>query len=335
MHPLLAEVDWDQEGSAALDLFQRLLRFDTTNPPGHEAACAAFLADWLSDAGVAPRVLEPAPGRANLVTRLAADDDDVGPLLLNAHLDVVGVEADRWTHPPFAGEIHDGFVWGRGAIDMKHMAAMSAVTVALLRRLDVPLRRDVLFAAVADEEAGCGLGSRWLVDHHPDLVRAGYALGEVGGFTLQVGPGVVYPVQGAEKGICWIRARAEGPSAHGSMPRSDSAVVQLAAFLDRLGRRRLRVRRSEPAERFLAGLLEAVLTLKGRALDRRSWHPAGRLRFNNGLIVIEGLTEAIKQVSLDAQVDDQDIEITRLAMKTAGSDLRASGSIASVPLRCR
>jgi acetylornithine deacetylase/succinyl-diaminopimelate desuccinylase-like protein len=217
---------------------------------------AAFLADWLVDTGVEPQILESAPGRANLVARLAGGDEPA--LLLSAHLDVVGVEDDQWTHPPFAGEIHDGFVWGRGAVDMKQMAAMSAVTLALVRRLGVPLRRDVVFAGVADEEAGCDLGSRWLVDHHPDVVRAGYALGEVGGFTLDVGGTPVYPIQVAEKGICWLRASTHGPSGHGSLPRDDTAVLELAALLRRVGERRLRVRPSAVAERFVAELLDAV-----------------------------------------------------------------------------
>src|SRR5918996_36476 len=154
MHPLLEQVDWEQEGAAVVDLLGALLRFDTTNPPGNEAECVAFLADHLRGAGVEPEVLSPAPGRANLVARLPGGDGGAAPLLLNGHVDVVAAEAGRWRHPPFAGEVHDGVLWGRGAVDMKQMVAMSAIVVGLLARLGVPLRRDLKLAAVADEEAG-------------------------------------------------------------------------------------------------------------------------------------------------------------------------------------
>ena len=180
MHPVLEQVDWELEGGAVVELLRALLRFDTTNPPGNEAGCVAFLADHLRGLGVEPEVLSPVAGRANLVARLAGDDS-APPLLLNGHVDVVAAEADRWRHPPFAGEVHDGVVWGRGAVDMKQMVAMSVAVVGLLARLGVPLRRDLKLAVVADEEAGCATGSAWLVDQHPDKVRAGHALGEVGG----------------------------------------------------------------------------------------------------------------------------------------------------------
>jgi acetylornithine deacetylase/succinyl-diaminopimelate desuccinylase-like protein len=261
MHPALEQVDWEAEGEAVLELLRALLRFDTTNPPGNEAECVAFLADTLRGAGVEPQVLSPAPGRANLVARLAGGDGGQAPLLLNGHVDVVAAEAGRWRHPPFAGEVHDGAIWGRGAVDMKHMVAMSVATVGLLTRLGVPLRRDLKLAAVADEEAGCAVGSAWLVDHHPDSVRAGHALGEVGGATFHLGGRPFYPIQVAEKGIAWLRASASGATGHGSIPRDDNAVVRLSEFLARVGRRRLRLRPSPEARRFL----EALASMQGRA----------------------------------------------------------------------
>jgi acetylornithine deacetylase/succinyl-diaminopimelate desuccinylase-like protein len=253
MHPALEQVDWAQEGAAVVELLASLLRFDTTNPPGNEAACAGFLAEHLRTAGVEPEVLSPAPGRANLVARLRGDDG-AAPLLLNGHLDVVAAEADRWRHPPFAGEVHDGALWGRGAVDMKHMVAMSVAVVELLARLGLPLRRDLVLAAVADEEAGCAAGSAFLVDHHPDKVRAGHALGEVGGATLYLAGRPFYPVQVAEKGVAWLRATASGATGHGSIPRDDNAVVRLAEFLARVGRRRLPPHPSPEVRRFLSSL---------------------------------------------------------------------------------
>ena len=129
MHPALDQVDWEKEGEAVVELLRALLRFDTTNPPGNEAGCVEFLADTLRGHGVEPEILSPAPGRANLLARLPGGDGGAAPLLLNGHLDVVAAEAGRWAHPPFAGEVHDGVLWGRGAVDMKHMVAMSVATV--------------------------------------------------------------------------------------------------------------------------------------------------------------------------------------------------------------
>lgn len=252
MHPLLRKVDWEREGDEAVALLRDLLRFDTTNPPGHEAACARFVAEHLRGSGIEPAVLESAPERANVVGRLEGGDEP--GLLLNAHLDVVPADAERWTHPPFAAEVADGQVWGRGAVDMKHMAAMSLSVLRLLARSGAALRRDVLFAGVADEEDGCALGSAWLVEHHPELVRAGYALGEVGGATFRVGGRPIYPVQVAEKGTARIAVRARGTSGHGSVPRADNAVVRLGAFLARLGRTRLPLHPSPAAEAFVRGL---------------------------------------------------------------------------------
>jgi acetylornithine deacetylase/succinyl-diaminopimelate desuccinylase-like protein len=257
MHPLLGAVDWEREEEAAVELLRALIRFDTSNPPGNEAECIAFLADHLRQGGLEPELVEPALRRANLVARLPASaDGDLPPLLLNGHVDVVAAEADRWRHPPFAGEVHDGAVWGRGAVDMKHMVAMSVTVVRLLARLDVPLRRDLLLAAVADEEAGCAMGSAYLVDHHPDKVRAGFALGEVGGFTLNLGRRPVYPVQVAEKGVCWMRIRTRGATGHGSLPRDDSAVVRLAEAVTRASRR-LPLHPSPVVRRFIAALADA------------------------------------------------------------------------------
>lgn len=237
----------------AQEMLQALLRIDTTNPPGNERPAAEYLQSKLEAVGLEPTLLESAPGRASLVCRHSGTGE-AEPLLLTAHLDVVAADAAAWRRPPFAGEIADGCLWGRGAIDMKNMAAMSAAVLRRLARDKVVLGRDVIFAAVADEEAGCDYGSRFLVEEHPDLVRAEYALGEVGGFTLRLAGTTYYPVQVAEKGVCWIRARVRGTPGHGSMPRSDSAVVRLGELLARLGKTRLPVHATKPAREFLQAL---------------------------------------------------------------------------------
>lgn len=220
----------------SFDLCQRLLRLDTTNPPGAELVAAELLARELAEAGLEPVVLESAPGRGNVVARLRGTGAKP-PLLLTAHLDVVEADPAAWTHPPFSGEVHDGCLWGRGAIDMKNMAAMSVAILTRLARSGRPLARDVIFAGVADEEAGCRYGSLWLVDNHPELVRAEYALGEGGGFNVSVANKTYFTVQVAEKGVCWVKARVVGEPGHGSMPRTDSAVVRLADAIARLGRK--------------------------------------------------------------------------------------------------
>jgi acetylornithine deacetylase/succinyl-diaminopimelate desuccinylase-like protein len=213
---------------------QDLLRIDTTNPPGNERAAADYLDRQLRAVGYDTALLESAPGRANLVCRRKGNGR-AAPLLLTAHLDVVEAFAEHWQHPPFSGAIADGCLWGRGAIDMKNMAAMSAAILRRLARDDAKLSRDVIFAAVADEEAGCDQGSRWLVENHRSLIEAEFAIGEGGGFSLHIGGSTFYPVQVAEKGFCWVRARVRGEPGHGSMPRPDSAVVKLGEAIARLG----------------------------------------------------------------------------------------------------
>jgi acetylornithine deacetylase/succinyl-diaminopimelate desuccinylase-like protein len=232
-----------------------LIRIDTTNPPGNETPAAEYLASMLSSAGLEPQLLGADPRRLNVVARVKGSGAKP-PLLLAAHTDVVPAERSAWTHDPFGGEVHDGYLWGRGAIDMKQMAVMSALVAMTLKRERVPLDRDVIFAGVADEEAGCELGSKFLVDHHPDLVRAEYALGEAGAFTVHVGGAAIYPIQVAEKGAAWIRMRAHGGAGHGSMPREDNAVIRLARAVAELGRRPLPQHRSPAVTRYLAALAE-------------------------------------------------------------------------------
>jgi acetylornithine deacetylase/succinyl-diaminopimelate desuccinylase-like protein len=237
----------------AVDLCQRLIRIDTTNPPGNERPAADLLAVELASAGLEPVVLDSAPGRGNVVARLKGSGK-APPLLLTAHLDVVEVELDKWTHPPFSGEIHDGCIWGRGAIDMKNHAAMSVALLTRMARDGIVPDRDIIFAGVADEEAGCREGSLWLVDHHPELVRAEYAIGEGGGFNIHLGARSFFTVQVAEKGVCWVRARATGEPGHGSVPRSDSAVVKLADAIARLGKRGLPRHMTPVMRDFIAAL---------------------------------------------------------------------------------
>jgi acetylornithine deacetylase/succinyl-diaminopimelate desuccinylase-like protein len=240
-------------GEEARRLCQALLRMDTTNPPGNERICADYLAASLAEVGYQPELIEPAPGRANLIVRHRGTGARP-PLLLTAHLDVVEADPSSWRRPPFSGDEHEGCLWGRGAIDMKNMAAMCTAVMRRLAATQAKLSRDVIFAAVADEEAGCEHGSKLLVEQHRSKVEAEFAIGESGGFSLHLGDTTFYPVQVAEKGICWIRARVTGTPGHGSMPRADSAVTRLGEALAALGRAQLPVHPTKYATDFLDAL---------------------------------------------------------------------------------
>ncbi|MEE2829462.1 MAG: M20/M25/M40 family metallo-hydrolase [Myxococcota bacterium] len=256
-HPLLERIDWDAACAEATEIFRALLRIDTTNSPvhpGNEIEACRYLDGVLAGAGIESRILESAPGRGNLVCRLEGDGSGGEPILLSAHLDVVPADPEHWEHPPFGAEIHDGFIWGRGAIDMKNMAAMEVITMLLLKRAGLPLKRDLIFAAVADEEAGCEMGSLWLAEHHPELVRGEYAISEIGGFTLHAGGKRFYPVQVAEKGVCWITVRATGTPGHGSLPNKDNPIPKIARAAEKLGMNRLPHHRSAVVDRFIRTL---------------------------------------------------------------------------------
>jgi acetylornithine deacetylase/succinyl-diaminopimelate desuccinylase-like protein len=231
-------------------LCQTLLRIDTTNPPGNERPAAEVVAGALAEVGFQPELLEAEPNRTNVIVRHRGTGAKP-PLLLTAHLDVVEADASKWRRPPFSGEEHEGCLWGRGAIDMKNMAAMCTAILRQLARSGARLERDVIFAAVADEEAGCDLGSRFLVEKHRAKVEAEYAIGESGGFSLHLGDTTFYPIQVAEKGFCWIRARVVGEPGHGSMPRHDSVVTRLGEALARIGRTQLPVHATRQVSDFL------------------------------------------------------------------------------------
>jgi acetylornithine deacetylase/succinyl-diaminopimelate desuccinylase-like protein len=232
---------WNSFEHEVIEYLRALIRFDTSNPPGNERVVTDFIAARLGAAGIASVVLEKEPARANLVARLRGGGGEP-PLMLSSHTDVVPVEAARWSHPPFGAEVVEGCVWGRGAIDMKAKGAMDLGLMLALVRTGLALNRDLVLAAVADEEAGSELGSRFLVERHPELVRAGWVLNEAGGFTLHLGGRRYYPIQVAEKGYVTVKMTVGGPPGHGSIPRSDSAIAAMAELVVRIGRTPMRVR---------------------------------------------------------------------------------------------
>ncbi len=265
---------------------QALLRIDTTNPPGNELAAAEYLASVLRAEGYDPIVLEAVPGRGNLIARYPGDRS-AAPLLLYSHTDVVPAEPDKWTHPPFGGEVADGSIWGRGALDMKAMVVMELMTMLLLRRSGDALHRDVIFAATADEEIDSDVGAGWLVSQHADLVRAEYGVSEFGGYSLHIGGQRFYPVMTAEKGVCWMRIRAHGPPGHGSVPQADNAVLTIARAVDRASSRPLPLHVTPTAGEFVrrvAAALDRPRAMGLRALLNPITHrTAAALVRGNGL----------------------------------------------------
>jgi acetylornithine deacetylase/succinyl-diaminopimelate desuccinylase-like protein len=226
-------IDWNIVGDETLTHFRNILRIDTRNPPGNETKAAEYLSEVLQREGIASEIVGPGPDRGTLVARLRGDGS-AGPLLLMSHTDVVAVEPEKWTHPPFAADIADGFIYARGALDMKHMVTMELMTMLLLKRLGVPLKRDVIFMAAADEEVGGGQGAGWVVQHRPELIQAEYALNEGGGQGIEIHGRKYYIVQTAEKGSARFRLRTTGRPGHGSIPHGDNAVLKLAAALNKL-----------------------------------------------------------------------------------------------------
>ena len=259
----LDERQWAQIGEEAVEHLSRLIRFDTSNPPGNETPAALYLKQVLEREGLEEiQLLEAAPRRGNLIARLRGDGSR-RPLLLSAHLDVVPAEPDRWTQPPFSGAVADGLVWGRGALDMKHMAAMSLMVLKLAKRQELPLKRDLIFAAVADEEMHFEYGSRWLVENHPDLLRAEYALSESGGMLVPLFGLRCYPIQVAEKGICWLKMRAHGRPGHGSTPHDDNAIVRLAQAIARLDSGRMPIHVIPVVRQFITALAAGLPAAQG------------------------------------------------------------------------
>ena len=230
-----------------------MIRVDTTNPPGNETAAAELLRDYLEANGVACKLYAKTPERANLVARIRGGD---GPTLaLLSHTDVVVADAREWQRDPFAGELVNGDVWGRGALDMKGQVAASAVAVASLAREGWRPEGELVFVAAADEEVGAGYGLQWLVETHPDAVRADYSLNEGGGERLELGGRAFYVCASAEKMSAPFRLRVRGRSGHASMPGiADNALLKAAALVQRLGEYRPEPR----AEPEVVALLEAV-----------------------------------------------------------------------------
>ena len=280
-------IDWDTATDACVEHLRNLVRIPSVNPPGNPSAAAGhdtrggetraatYCAGILTAAGIPAEVLETEPGRGSCFARLRASvPDPEPPLILLSHIDVVPVEAHSWTRDPFGAEITGGEVWGRGTVDMKSMVAMELTVMEELQRSGAALRRDVIFAALADEEAGGTHGALHWVHERPDLFAgadgrpAAAALNEIGGYSMTIGGRRYYAVQVAEKGIIWTRIRATGTPSHGSMPSPDNAAIKLAGAVSRLAAAPRPARVIPVVRRFFDGLgLSDVADLAERGSD--------------------------------------------------------------------
>jgi acetylornithine deacetylase/succinyl-diaminopimelate desuccinylase-like protein len=289
----VAPADWAAAHDGLVATLRDLIRIPSVNPPdpaspSEETRAARYIAARLTDLGLEPEVIEPVPGRGSVHVRLRGDGSGGDPFLLLSHLDVVPAPVERWSHDPFAADIDAGYVYGRGAVDMKGMVSLE---MGVVERLvsearaagrdpasdPIPgLRRDVLFTCAADEEAGSTDGARWFAVHRPDWLQAAGAVNECGGVSVTVAGRRLYPIQVAEKGFVPYRIHVRGNWGHGSMPREDNAAVIAAGIIERLAVPGP-IRITPVMTRFLEAAADALPSAVGgtlRAIAAGQLHPA-------------------------------------------------------------
>ncbi|GCE21724.1 M20/M25/M40 family metallo-hydrolase [Dictyobacter kobayashii] len=268
----MAIPDLDTLAAEAVRHLQALLRCQTVNLPGNEYLAVDYLRSQLEqEAGIEIRILEPAPGRQSIWARVRGSGAQ-RPLLLLSHTDVVPVERDHWTVDPFSGEIHNGYIYGRGAADMKQMTAMELTLLLHMARQvreGGPLPgRDIILLAVADEERSGTWGMRWVVENMPELVDAEYALNEGGGFAFELGGQRLYVCETAQKGCAHITLRASGTPGHGSVPHNDNAIARLARAIRRLHTTPLPMHVTPTTRTFLQALAATQTRARGLLLQQ-------------------------------------------------------------------
>ena len=241
-----------------VELLQNLIRFDTTNPPGNEAQCVVYINNLLTGAGFETTVLTKDPNRPNLIARLKGRGAAL-PLLLYGHVDVVTTANQDWTHPPFDGKVVDGYVWGRGALDMKGGVAMMLAAFLRAKAEGLAPAGDVVLAILSDEEAGGDHGADYLIRNHAEQFEGiRYAIGEFGGFSMYIAGRKFYPIQVAEKQFFWTKATLRGPGGHGAFPARGGTMAKLAQLLQSLEQHRLPVHITPVARQMLESIAAAV-----------------------------------------------------------------------------
>ncbi len=238
-------------------ILQKLIQFDTTNPPGNERDLILWARDLLAEAGIQSHLLAKDPNRPNLTARISGQGN-APPLLLQGHVDVVTTAGQQWDHPPFGGKIVDGEIWGRGALDMKSGVAMMVSAVLQARQKNLPLPGDIMLCLLADEEASGNFGAKFLVQDHPEQFEGvRFALGEFGGFQMEIAGQTYYPIMVAEKQICWGTITLRGPGGHGSLIHRGGSMAKLAQVLQTLDQRRLPVHITPAVKAMITGMAEA------------------------------------------------------------------------------
>jgi len=255
-----------------VELLQNLIRIDTTNPPGNEAECIAYIDGLLKEAGFETACFAKDKSRPNLVARLKGQGK-AAPLMLYGHVDVVPTAKQSWTYPPFEAKIVDGFIWGRGALDMKGGIAMMLAAVLRAKTVGLTPSGDIVIVILCDEEAGSEYGAKYLVENHSEqFAGIRYAIGEFGGYTAHVGKKKFYPIQIAEKQVCWLKATIRGPGGHGARPMRGGAMAKLADYLHRMDKHHLPVHIT-PVTRQMIEIVASNLSFPNGLIFRQLLNP--------------------------------------------------------------
>ncbi|HEX5165405.1 MAG TPA: M20/M25/M40 family metallo-hydrolase [Thermomicrobiales bacterium] len=277
---LMGRIDWNSVRDEVTQHLQTLIRFETVNPPGNEALVAGYLKEMVEKAGLSATIVEKTSGRGNFVTRVKSTGNG-RPLLLMAHADVVSVEADKWTHPPFEAGIHDGMIWGRGAVDTKNLVASELMVMLLLARNGLTLDRDVIMCTFADEEAGGRDGADFMWQEHRELIDAEVAINEGGGQAVDVMGKRFYMCQTGEKGGARMTLVASAPPGHASVPRDDTAMLRMGRALVKLSQHQFPTIITASVERMLLAMGESIggdaTELVNDILSDPSWENLSKL----------------------------------------------------------
>ena len=315
-------LQWDVPRERAVTLMSQYVQIDTTNPPGNEMVAAEWLRDRLAERGVTSdaEIHETAPGRGLLIGRVAGTEP-LKPLVLNHHMDVVPADPDQWSHPPFSGEVAEGYVWGRGTLDTKSLGIMHLVALEQLRREGAIFRRPVIFLAVPDEEVGGEKGMAWLVEHHAEDLDPEWVWDE-GGMGLRMQGGrVMFGIAVAEKQVMWLRLVARGESGHGSLPNPDNANARLSRALTRIADQRSRLRTNDVTRLMLA-----------RLATTRSFPASMLLRHAGNPLIMRLVASRVASSKLFAAMLQDTINITTLE---AGYKTNVVPERAEATLDCR
>ncbi|HEY7163464.1 MAG TPA: M20/M25/M40 family metallo-hydrolase [Candidatus Binatia bacterium] len=288
-----SDADWKSIEREAVALLSRYIQIDTTNPPGNEIKAAEFFKEIFDREGIESNIIESAPQRGNILARLKGNGSKPAIVLLN-HMDVVPADAKLWKEPPFGGDVKDGTLWGRGSLDMKGPAIVQLMAFLTLKRLNAPLKSDIIFVGTADEEAGGALGAGFLVEKHPELFQGvGLVLTEGGGIRLgEDGRARFYSVGVAEKTPLWLKLTAKGAPGHGSTPGNDAAVNKLVAALNRILDYQAPIKVVPAVQKFYAE------TARFEAADRRKQYEDLRLALKDPVFAAEFTKEPRNNASV-------------------------------------